>query len=155
MKSQVLHTLSCSISCEAAWEIWNWSLLGMKGLTLSLDMKSQVLYTIWCTVTFLVSDCRGKFDIDHPWARVKALMNNLGLDSYLQQGPHQWAQVLIHPTSLWHNWVPAIHNRWTAIIITLTQQNHSDYTTSNHFLTFSCSRSSNDLSQDALSYLPS
>ena len=33
MKSQVLHTVWCNISGEAAGEIWNWSLLGVKGLT--------------------------------------------------------------------------------------------------------------------------
>ena len=32
MKSQVLHTVWCNISGEATGEIWNWSLLGMKGL---------------------------------------------------------------------------------------------------------------------------
>ena len=32
MKSQVLHTVWCNISGEAAGEIWNWSLLGVKGL---------------------------------------------------------------------------------------------------------------------------
>ena len=32
MKSQVLHTVWCYISGEAAGEIWNWSLLGVKGL---------------------------------------------------------------------------------------------------------------------------
>ena len=31
MKSQVLHTVWCHISGEAAGEIWNWSLLGVKG----------------------------------------------------------------------------------------------------------------------------
>ena len=34
MKSQVLHTVWCHISAEAAGEIWNWSLLGVKGLEL-------------------------------------------------------------------------------------------------------------------------
>ena len=29
MKSLVLHTVWCYISGEAAWEIWNWSLLGV------------------------------------------------------------------------------------------------------------------------------
>ena len=33
MKSQVLHTVWCNISGEAAGEIWNWSLSGVKGLT--------------------------------------------------------------------------------------------------------------------------
>ena len=32
MKSQVLHTGQCNISGEAAGEIWDWSLLGVKGL---------------------------------------------------------------------------------------------------------------------------
>ena len=32
MKSQILHTLLCSISVDAAGEIWSWSLLGVKGL---------------------------------------------------------------------------------------------------------------------------
>ena len=32
MKSQVLHTVWCNISGEAAGEIWNWSPLGAKGL---------------------------------------------------------------------------------------------------------------------------
>ena len=35
MKSQVLHTVWCNISGEAAGEIWNWSYLGVKGLTRS------------------------------------------------------------------------------------------------------------------------
>ena len=33
MKSQVLHTVWRSISGEAAGEIWNWSLSGLKGLS--------------------------------------------------------------------------------------------------------------------------
>ena len=33
MKSQVFHTVWCNISGEAAGEIWNWSLVGVKGLT--------------------------------------------------------------------------------------------------------------------------
>ena len=33
MKSQVLHTVWCNISGEAAGEFWHWSLLGVKGLT--------------------------------------------------------------------------------------------------------------------------
>ena len=32
MKSQVLHTVWCNITGEAAGEIWTWSLLGVKGL---------------------------------------------------------------------------------------------------------------------------
>ena len=34
MKSQVLHTVWCNIPVEAAGEIWHWSLLGVKGLTI-------------------------------------------------------------------------------------------------------------------------
>ena len=37
MKSQVLLTVWCNISGEAAGEIWHWSLSGVKGL-LPLDM---------------------------------------------------------------------------------------------------------------------
>ena len=33
MKSQVLHTVWCHISGEAAGEFWHWSLSGVKGLT--------------------------------------------------------------------------------------------------------------------------
>ena len=29
MKSQVLHTVRCYISSKAAWEVWDWSLLGV------------------------------------------------------------------------------------------------------------------------------
>ena len=32
MKSQVLHTVWCNISGGAGGEIWNWSVLGVKGL---------------------------------------------------------------------------------------------------------------------------
>ena len=32
MKSHVLHTVWCHISCEAAGEFWHWSLSGVKGL---------------------------------------------------------------------------------------------------------------------------
>ena len=35
MKSQVLHTVSCNISGEAAGEIWSWSLLAGAGPGLS------------------------------------------------------------------------------------------------------------------------
>ena len=32
MENHVLHTVWCNISGEAAGEVWNWSLLGVKGL---------------------------------------------------------------------------------------------------------------------------
>ena len=35
MKNQVLHTVWCNISGEAAGEIWHWSLLGVKGLNIT------------------------------------------------------------------------------------------------------------------------
>ena len=35
MKSQVLHTVWCDISGEAAGGIWHWSLVGVKGLIFS------------------------------------------------------------------------------------------------------------------------
>ena len=34
MENQVLHTVWCNISGEAAGDIWNWSLLGVEGLSL-------------------------------------------------------------------------------------------------------------------------
>ena len=37
MKSQVLLTVWCNISGEAAGEIWHWSFSGMKGLTWTLS----------------------------------------------------------------------------------------------------------------------
>ena len=47
MKSQVLHTVWCNISGEAAGELWNWSPLGVKGLNLAhLEwVRSSVLGT--------------------------------------------------------------------------------------------------------------
>ena len=41
MKSQVLHTVSCNIAGEAAGEIWNWSLLGVKGLNQWVNVTQQ------------------------------------------------------------------------------------------------------------------
>ena len=37
MERQVLPTVWCNISGEAAGEIWNWSLLGVKGLKVDQD----------------------------------------------------------------------------------------------------------------------
>ena len=42
MKSQVLHTVWCNIPGEAAGEIRNWSLLGVKGLKLVQIMLKEV-----------------------------------------------------------------------------------------------------------------
>ena len=53
MKSQVLHTVWCHISCEAAGEFWHWSLSGVKGLkTWSRDFwiahaKFSVFWIQW------------------------------------------------------------------------------------------------------------
>ena len=38
MKSHILHTVWCNNSGEAAGEIWNWSLLGVKGLAYWLEI---------------------------------------------------------------------------------------------------------------------
>ena len=43
MKSQVLHTVWCHISCEAAGEFWHWSLSGVKGLIQSVCLSGHVL----------------------------------------------------------------------------------------------------------------
>ena len=52
MKSQVLHTVWCNMSREAAGEIWNWSLLGVKGLNSNQDLQvisAQSEWTcVWC-----------------------------------------------------------------------------------------------------------
>ena len=40
VKTQVLHTVLCYISGEAAGEIWNWSLLGVKGLSTCANYQS-------------------------------------------------------------------------------------------------------------------
>ena len=52
MKSQVLHTVWCHISCEAAGEFWHWSLSGVKGLTAALLalLAMQQLKWLQCTV---------------------------------------------------------------------------------------------------------
>ena len=42
MKSQVLHTAWCNITVEATREIWTWSLLGVKGLTLANALRESV-----------------------------------------------------------------------------------------------------------------
>ena len=46
MKSQVLHTVWCHISCEAAGEFWHWSLSGVKGLTLSLPRGINLTFSL-------------------------------------------------------------------------------------------------------------
>ena len=69
MKSQVLHTVWCHISCEAAGEIWHWSLSGVKGLKrkcisgvariciiiiFHLSKLWKAKFSILCDVIFLV-----------------------------------------------------------------------------------------------------
>ena len=51
MKSQVLHTVWCNISGEAAEESWCWSLLGVKGLTLSLPRAINFSWSLTSNVT--------------------------------------------------------------------------------------------------------
>ena len=51
MKTQVLHTVRCNISGEAAGEFWNWSLSGVKGLNAILWLRSRLVIlssTRWC-----------------------------------------------------------------------------------------------------------
>ena len=85
MKSQVLYAVWCNISGEFAGEIWNWSLLGVKGLkttfsqsfikrnvkvrfgsiiTFHLSKLSKARFSTLCDVIFL-DRLQGKFEIDH------------------------------------------------------------------------------------------
>ena len=47
MKSQVLPTVWCNISGEAAGEIWNWSLLEVKGFNSFYMAKMLVVLLVW------------------------------------------------------------------------------------------------------------
>ena len=53
MKSQVLHAVWCNIPGEAAGEIWNWSLLGVKGLNMAQLIScfnmifTEVCWLVW------------------------------------------------------------------------------------------------------------
>ena len=47
MKSQVLHTVWCNISGQAAGEIWHWSLLGVKGLQCALFLVAAITRATW------------------------------------------------------------------------------------------------------------
>ena len=58
MKSQVLHTVWCNISGEAAGEVWTWSLLGVKGLILAYCSSSAPL--LFNVLSFV---CRRRFII--------------------------------------------------------------------------------------------
>ena len=51
MKGQVLHTVWCNIAGEAAGEIWNWLLLGVKGLRLvyTFDFSCDFAYKTQAT----------------------------------------------------------------------------------------------------------
>ena len=59
MKSQVLHTVWCYISGEAAGGIWNWSRLGVKGLnsfslmSLSCNLHSSKGNALWNHLFFV------------------------------------------------------------------------------------------------------
>ena len=64
MKSQVLHTVWCHISCEAAGAFWHWSLSGVKGLICTpwknIFKNIQPAHTL----TYAVTVCDIKHD-DH------------------------------------------------------------------------------------------
>ena len=51
MKGQVLHAVWYNIPCEAVGEIWNWSLLGMKG----------------CFITYFNTDLERHTPKQQPW----------------------------------------------------------------------------------------
>ena len=53
LRNQVLHTVSSYISGEAAGEIWNWALLGVKGLK---PVRSARLYEVRLQVAWLRRD---------------------------------------------------------------------------------------------------
>ena len=53
MKSHVLHTVWCNISGEAAGEIWNWSLLGVKGSNCAAAWLTQRQKTDRCSYWLL------------------------------------------------------------------------------------------------------
>ena len=47
MKSQVLHTVWCYISGEAAGEIWHWSLLGVKGFVIISNAVAVIIVILY------------------------------------------------------------------------------------------------------------
>ena len=51
MKSQILYTVWSFISGEAAGEVWNWSLLGVKGLSPQYWSQWVMLCNRWLTCT--------------------------------------------------------------------------------------------------------
>ena len=90
MKSQVLHTVWCNISGEDEGEIWNWSLFRVKGLILTLFLRS--------------SPQKDFLPIHSAWRRTRWLhsrrRNSPGLERYQRtpgrrfcqghSGIHQW-----------------------------------------------------------------
>ena len=80
MKNHVFHAVWCYISDEAAGEIWNWSLSGVRGFNCSLLVTPYVLakrmqhfdttscnIVVWCCTTLnrsltLVGETRGQTD---------------------------------------------------------------------------------------------
>ena len=91
MKSQVLHTVWCDISGEAAGEIWHWSLLGVKGLSLCYTVKLFSRNCITIQVSPKIASCnavgfvklfqevsRNSFTKEHPtraWAALRVSCN--------------------------------------------------------------------------------
>ena len=59
MKSQVLHTVWCNISADAAGEIWSWSLAGVKGLnSLWKPYSCQLNHYVLCVPEFSLMDAQ-------------------------------------------------------------------------------------------------
>ena len=67
MKSPVLHTVWCNISGDAAEEIWNWSLSGVKGLTRSRNFTQNYKATLSLSRS---RGWRGSFRGVEDWDRV-------------------------------------------------------------------------------------
>ena len=61
MKSQILHTVWYNIFGEAAEEIWNWSPLGEKGLTLSLPRVINLKFPLQPHQKYYITQY-GEFD---------------------------------------------------------------------------------------------
>ena len=65
MKSQVLHTVWCYISGEAAGEFWHWSLSGVKGLNYQFTQHHLIYFSkSWEDVLFWAGGVKG---LDNEW----------------------------------------------------------------------------------------
>ena len=108
MKSQVLLTVWCHISCEAAGEFWHWSLSGVKGLTMiimlvTVNVSKRMIRNIWV-------------DLVLRWGLFGTKCGIL-FSAILQLGKHQSCpRVLRHPR--WEEHL-APHQRWVVFFVCL------------------------------------